>query len=109
MVDFYGNWTKEKDYSKFPKEKWCDMDYIAAYLDEIVYVPKNISYEELIENLIYTYQEDIELHNLECGENLNYYAIKDTREYPDNLMINMPDFQAWLDDVGEISDFDYEV
>ena len=29
MVDRYGRWTEEKDYSTYPKEKWCMYDYMA--------------------------------------------------------------------------------
>lgn len=32
MVDAYGIWHEEKDYSNYPKEKWCDMDYMAVYI-----------------------------------------------------------------------------
>lgn len=28
-----GEWTEEKDYSTYPKEKWCDYDYMAAWID----------------------------------------------------------------------------
>ena len=28
MVNTYGRWTEEKDYSTYPKEKWCDYDYM---------------------------------------------------------------------------------
>lgn len=31
MVDQWtGKWTEEKDYSVYPKEKWCDYDYMAT-------------------------------------------------------------------------------
>lgn len=108
MVDNFGRWTKEDDYSTYPKEKWCDLDYVAAYLDEEGYVPQYTNYHELIMLMIQTYEEDIEEHARECGEDIAYYAFEDTREYPENLMINMQDFKAWLSDIGEISDFDYE-
>ena len=32
MVDWFGRWTEEKDYSQYPKEKWCDYDYMAAWI-----------------------------------------------------------------------------
>ena len=34
MVDTYGRWTEEKDYNTYPKEKWCDYDYMAAWIRE---------------------------------------------------------------------------
>lgn len=30
MIDNYGRWTPEEDYSTYPREKWCDMDRVAA-------------------------------------------------------------------------------
>lgn len=106
MVDTYGRWYKEGDYSNYPKEKWCDMDYVAAYLDALGYKPKHIGYEELILRLIQTYEEDIHEHASECGEDMEYYAIEDPD--PDNHFIYIPDFAAWLSDVGELEDFDYQ-
>ena len=49
MVDTYGRWTEEKDYSTYPKEKWCDYDYMAAWIREEGYTP-----ETSMENLIST-------------------------------------------------------
>ena len=40
MVDTYGKWTEEKDYSTDPKEKWRDYDYMAAWIREQGYEPK---------------------------------------------------------------------
>ena len=37
MVDTYGRWYEEKDYATYPKEKWCDYDYMAAWIREIGY------------------------------------------------------------------------
>lgn len=34
MVDWFGRWTEEKDYSQYPKEKWCDYDYMAVWIRE---------------------------------------------------------------------------
>ena len=41
-----GEWTEEKDYSTYPKEKWCDYDYMAAWTREKQYAP-NTSMENL--------------------------------------------------------------
>lgn len=30
MVNNLGQWIEEKDYNTYPKEKWCDYDYMAA-------------------------------------------------------------------------------
>lgn len=42
MVDTYGRWTEEKDYSTYPKEKLCDYDYMAIWIREQGYEPKQI-------------------------------------------------------------------
>lgn len=36
-----GEWTEEKDYSKYPKEKWCDYDYMVAWIRGQKYEPKH--------------------------------------------------------------------
>ena len=40
MVDNLGRWTEEKDYNTYPKEKCCDMDYMAAWIRTKGYKPK---------------------------------------------------------------------
>lgn len=35
MVDILRRWEEEKDYSIYPKEKWCDMDYIANEIRKV--------------------------------------------------------------------------
>ena len=32
MVDTYGRWTEEKDYSTYPEEKMCDYDKMAVWI-----------------------------------------------------------------------------
>lgn len=53
MVDTYGRWTEEKDYSTYPKEKWCDYDYMAAWIRKQGYEPKT-DMENLI-TMIFSY------------------------------------------------------
>lgn len=49
MVDQWtGEWTEEKDYDTYPKEKWCDYDYMAAWIREQKYEPET-SMKNLIE------------------------------------------------------------
>lgn len=59
MVDTWGNWTEEKDYSTYPKEKWCDYDYMAAWIREQEYKPKT-SMENLITMILLHYEGEIE-------------------------------------------------
>ena len=47
LVDVYGRWTEEKDYSTYPKEKWCDYDYMADMIRKSGYEIKTT-----MENLI---------------------------------------------------------
>ena len=42
-----GEWTEEKDYSTYPKEKWCDYDYMVVWIRGQKYEPKT-SMENLI-------------------------------------------------------------
>ena len=59
MVDTWGNWTEEKDYSTYPKEKWCDYDYMAAWIREQGYEPKT-DMENLITMILLHYECEIE-------------------------------------------------
>lgn len=59
MVDTYGRWTEEKDYSTYPKEKWCDYDYMAAWIREQRYEPKT-DMENLITMILLHYECEIE-------------------------------------------------
>lgn len=54
MVDTYGRWTEEKDYSTYPKEKLCDYDYMAIWIREQGYKPKT-DMENLISNIFCFY------------------------------------------------------
>ena len=55
MVDWFGNWTAEKNYDKYPKEKWCDCDYVAAWIKETGYeVTTDI---ENLTNMVIAYYE----------------------------------------------------
>ena len=41
-------------------------------------------------------------------EEKGYFAIKDKRKYPDNLMIFIPDVAEYVFANGGLSEFDYE-
>ena len=102
MVDTYGRWTEEKDYSTYPKEKWCDYDYMAAWIREQGYEPKT-DMENLI-TMIFGYYEDSD----EIRER-GYFGIQDTRKYPDNLMVNIPDIEEYVIASGGLEVFDFEI
>lgn len=83
-----GKWTEEKDYSTYPKEKWCDYDYMAAWIREQKYEPKT-SMENLITNIFLHYDyEDEEYGN------------------PEGTYIE--GVQDYVSDTG-LSEFEYEV
>lgn len=94
-----GVWTAEEDYSKYPKQKWCDLDYVANWIRQKKYVP-----ETSIENVSYTILAHYELEEFPNG----YFEIKDNRKYPSNLMINILDIEAYVEASGGIEEFDYE-
>ena len=60
MVDWFGQWTEEKDYSQYPKEKWCDYDYMAAWIREQGYEPRT-EMENLITNIFSFYESDLKI------------------------------------------------
>lgn len=101
MVDQYGNWTEE-DYNTYPKEKWCDIDYIANWVRQRQYNPV-VSMERLCLNMYESYGQFLD-NNAEP-----YYAAIDPRPYPDCLMIFMPDFVMYIQENGGFQEYDYEV
>lgn len=32
MIDTYGRWKEEPDYSTYPEKEWCDYDVMAAWI-----------------------------------------------------------------------------
>lgn len=93
-----GVWKAEEDYSNYPESRWCDMDYIANCIKQQGYVPKTS-----IENVSYKILAHYSLEDFLNG----YFEVKDNREYPDNLMINILDVAAYVEASGGIEEFDY--
>ena len=87
MVDGYGRWTEEKDYSKYPKEKWCDYDHMAVWIRSEGYEPKT-SMTNLITIILLCYISYCE----ECDE---AYSVEGCIQFVENS--------------GGINEFDYEV
>ena len=88
MVDQWtGKWTEEKDYSTYPKEKWCDYDYMVAWIRE----------QKLITNIFLHYDCEIEEESSSYNtENGNFEGT-----YIEAV-------QAYATDTG-LSEFDYEI
>lgn len=57
MVDTYGKWIEENDYTSYPKEKWCDYDYMAAWIYDIGYKVKT-TMENLITMIFLYFDEE---------------------------------------------------
>lgn len=91
MVNTYGQWTVEKDYSTYPKSKWCDMDYVADYINKQNYIP-----ETNIENLAHMVMAHFEA---DAGD---YFS-----SHTDDLMINMDELSEFVEASGGLEEFDY--
>lgn len=82
------------------KNNWTDMDYVEDYIKGKEFTPKT-SMENLIVNLILFYDGELQDSDME------FYAVEDKREYPQNLMINIGDLDAYVYDMGGLEEFDY--
>lgn len=84
MVDTYGRWYEEKDYSSYPKEKWCDYDHMAVWIREIGYQIKT-DIEHLIAMVFDFYLEDTEY----------------------DVEFNIEDCKQYVINSGGLEEFDY--
>lgn len=89
MVNNLGQWTEEKDYSAYPKEKWCDYDYMANEIRKNGYEIKT-TMENLI-TMIFLHVDS---------------AIKDG---VDIIEDNPFDIMCWVKESGGLQEFDYEL
>ena len=87
MVDRYGRWTEEKDYSTYPKEKWCMYDYMANAIRKTGYEIKT-SMENLIDMIFLHADSDVE-NSVEID------------------MENSYDIMEWVNECGVLKEFDY--
>lgn len=101
MVNNIGQWKENKDYNTYPKKEWCDMDYMAVWIRSKGYEPKT-SMENIISMILGYYEDTDEVR--EKG----YFGIQDTREYPDNLMVNILDVEDYVMANGGLEMFDFE-
>ena len=97
MVDRYGRWIEEQDYSKYPKEKWCDYDYMAAWVISKGYEPET-SMENLISMMFNHYENEIGFHASEFDTETGNFD----GTYTDAC-------KAFVEASGGIYEFDYEV
>lgn len=99
MVDCYGRWIEESDYATYPKEKWCDMDYVAAWIINTGYQPKT-SMKNLVEMIFAHY--DVHL----MDEGVKFFT--DIEESENGLMISIVDISEYVNASGGLEEFDYE-
>ena len=99
MVDCYGRWTVEKNYDVYPKEKWCDYDYIAAWIKGAGYMPKT-TIENLVKMIIAYYYGYLEDNNVEF-----YTDIKGSKN---GYMVSVIDVSCFVEENGGLKEFDYE-
>ena len=102
MINHLGQWEENEDYSTYPQEEWCDMDYMAAWIRSKGYEPKT-TMKNLILMIFAHYEGDDEY--LEK----RYFAVEDTRKYPDNLMVNILDIEEYVIASGGLAEFDYYI
>lgn len=89
MVNFEtGEWTEEKDYSKFPRKNWCLYDYVAVLIRE----ENNYEPRTTMENLI---------NNIFIGVD------KATEHWADIVEHDPMDIICWVKDSGGFGKFDY--
>lgn len=101
MVDMYGKWIEEKDYSVCPENKWCDMDYMANWIRSIGYEPKT-SMENLILMVFAHYESCLE------EEGRTFYTDITKSENGDGWMVSIEDVSCYVKDNGGLEEFDYE-
>lgn len=87
MVNNLGQWTEEKNYNTYPKEKWCDYDYMAVWINECGYKPKT-SMENIITMIFLHFETE-----MENTEGL-YFTIENCKDY--------------VELSGGLQEFDYE-
>ena len=96
MINNLGQWEESKDYSTYPKEKWCDYDYMAVWIRKQGYEPK-IPIDDLIANIFTFYEEEIGYHvSVYDTENGNFDGT-----YTEAA-------QAFVEASGGLKEFDYE-
>lgn len=102
MIDLYGSWIEEEDYSQYPKEKWCFMDYMAAWIRK-----QNYKIKTDIENVI----DLAESHHRSYVEDTGFSFVKEIRweRFTRDSTIEewAEDVQEYIEASGGLREFDY--
>lgn len=88
MVDIYGRWTYDPAE---PREKWCDLDRIAHWIEDQGYIPQT-SMENLVVHLALHFEGECE-------------AL--AKDWPDSDVL-IDDIALFVEQSGTLEDFDYE-
>lgn len=100
MVNVFGEWKVEKDYSVFPEDEWCDYDYVAAWIISVDYKPKT-TMENLVKMIVVHYDLWREEHD---GK---FYTDIKKSENCDGWMISTKDVSCFVEENGRLASFDY--
>ena len=95
MVNTYGRWTEEKDYSTYPEEKMCDYDKMAVWIRGRGYEPET-SMENLITMIFIYFDEEFESNISDYGAALENFDGSYTKAC-----------QSYVEDSGGLAEFDY--
>jgi hypothetical protein len=93
MVNNMGQWFPEPDYAVYPKENWCDMDYVMDLMRRVGYEPKH-DVEQLVQYVIDNFT------------NNPYFTPKYNR---DNHMINTGMLNKYVEMCGGFKEFDIDI
>ena len=94
MVDWYGRWKPEKDYSDYPTELMCDCDRIAKRIMEDGYKPKTS-----IENVVMMVFAYFDASDIE-SEGYERYTLSGD--------FNIEECVRYVKDSGDWKEFDWE-
>lgn len=98
MITYCGTWVAEENYDVYPKDKWCDLDYVAAWIKDLGYQPKT-TIENLVEMIVYSYTDYL------VDNNVKFYI--NMKESENGIMISVEDVRCFVKENGGLSEFDY--
>lgn len=97
MVDYFGQWTEEKDYTNYPEEKMCDFDHMAVWIREQGYKPKT-SMEHLITMIFLHFDSPDNFGEYDVNTGFGGYGEEFTIE----------GCKQFVEDSGGLAEFDYK-
>ena len=81
-----------------PEDKWCDYDYVAAWIDTVCYVPKTTT-ENLVKMIVAHYDSYL------SDNNIKFYTDIEVSE--NEPMISVEDVASFVVESGGLKEFDY--